>query len=117
MPKLTNYKEFNNRLGKGTRSKRLVENKQSEALRVKGMDSLLQIAKHAATTFERQPSRMGQSCQHVIDVLQQNAKAVDVFIQQDPFVSSLVWGSIRVILEASYDSAYGLCQYSSACNY
>lgn len=37
---------------------------------------------------------------HIYNNLRQYARAVDVFVQCEPTIAAIVWGSVRVLLQA-----------------
>lgn len=62
---------------------------------------LIDAATRAQAVFESKQSILGEEYRKAVKHLHRYGRAIDVFIQQDPFVTSLVWGSLRVIIEES----------------
>jgi hypothetical protein len=56
-------------------------------------------------------------CHRIIDHLKPFSKAIDVFVQSDPTVSCLLWGSIRVVLEVNEFNTHLLPAVLFVCGY
>ena len=62
-------------------------------------EAVKQLVDKLATGYRKSAlPRFLERCNHIIDNLRPFMAAVDVFVQSDPTIASLVWGSIRSII-------------------
>ncbi|RMJ01883.1 hypothetical protein CDV36_015592 [Fusarium kuroshium] len=65
------------------------------------------LVKAAETAYQKSAGKRGKGAKvfySIVSCFQMYSKAIDVFIQQEPRTTALIWGTIRILLQAAVDS-------------
>ncbi|KAF5606654.1 tetratricopeptide-like helical [Fusarium subglutinans] len=70
---------------------------------VETVDELIQMAKETYVNYQRQRGAVEKVFLNIASYFERHSQIIDVFIQQEPKFTALVWGSIRYLLQVVVD--------------
>ncbi|KAF5697458.1 tetratricopeptide-like helical [Fusarium globosum] len=70
---------------------------------VQTVDELIQIAKETYGNYQKQRGAAEKVFFNIASYFERHSQVIDVFIQQEPKFTALVWGSIRYLLQVVVD--------------